>query len=65
MNGHGLVHPVDAGHLHVQENPIPAGFALTTEPNLRQFTVMSGVELVYEDGARACLQRSRTTTAPR
>ena len=40
----------------MQENPIPAGFALTTEPNLRQFTVMSGVELVYEDGASGVLQ---------
>ena len=39
------------GTYTVRENPIPDGFTLTTLPNQRTFTVISGVELVYEDGA--------------
>ena len=39
------------GTYTVRENPIPVGFDLTTFPNERTFTVISGQELVYEDGA--------------
>jgi len=39
------------GTYTVRENPIPDGFDLTTLPNERTFTVISGEELVYEEGA--------------
>ena len=39
------------GTYTVQENPIPDGYSLTTLPNARTFTIISGQELVYEDGA--------------
>ena len=39
------------GTYTVRENPIPAGFSLTTTPNARTFTIISGQELVYADGA--------------
>jgi cysteine-rich repeat protein len=39
------------GTYTLRENPIPDGFALTTLPNQRTFTIISGQELVYEDGA--------------
>ncbi len=39
------------GTYSVRENPVPNGFDLTTLPNERPFTVGSGEELVYEDGA--------------
>ena len=39
------------GTYTVRENPIPDGYALTTLPNARTFTIISGQELVYEDGA--------------
>jgi hypothetical protein len=39
------------GTYTVRENPIPDGFVLTTLPNERTFTLISGEELVYEDGA--------------
>jgi hypothetical protein len=39
------------GTYTVRENPIPDGFELTTLPNERTFTIISGEELVYQDGA--------------
>ena len=39
------------GTYTVRENPIPDGFSLTTTPNARTFTIISGQELVYEKGA--------------
>jgi hypothetical protein len=42
---------LDPGAYFIQENPIPAGFAFTTQPNQRQFTVDALENLVFEDGA--------------
>ena len=35
------------GTYTIEENPVPTGYALTTPPNLRSFTVQSGQELVW------------------
>ncbi len=51
MDGQVWFEGLVPGTYFVQENPVPDGFILTTLPNLREFTVMSGVELVYKDGA--------------
>ncbi len=39
------------GTYTVRENPIPDGYSLTTLPNERTYTIVSGEELVYEPGA--------------
>jgi hypothetical protein len=51
VNGMVGFEQLPPGTYTVRENPIPDGFVLTTLPNERTFTLISGEELVYEDGA--------------
>jgi hypothetical protein len=51
FNGMVWFEQLPPGTYTVRENPIPDGFVLTTLPNERTFTLISGEELVYEDGA--------------
>ncbi len=51
INGMAWFENLVPGQYSVRENPVPDGFELTTLPNERPFTVGSGEELVYEDGA--------------
>jgi hypothetical protein len=51
MDGMVWFEQLTPGTYTVRENPIPTGFELTTLPNERTFTIISGQELVYEDGA--------------
>jgi len=50
INGMAWFENLVPGQYSVRENPIPNGFELTTLPNERPFTVLSGEELVYEAG---------------
>jgi hypothetical protein len=51
FNGMVWFEQLPPGTYTVRENPIPDGFGLSTLPNERTFTLISGEELVYEDGA--------------
>ena len=55
LNGMAWFEHLTPGLYAIQESPIPEGYALTTNPNFREFTVMSGIELVYEPGAAMLL----------
>ena len=51
IDGMAWFEQLTPGTYTVRENPIPDGFELSTLPNERTFTLISGQELVYEDGA--------------
>ena len=51
MNGMVWFTGLTPGTYKVRENPVPDGYGLTTLPNERTFTIISGQELVYEDKA--------------